>query len=72
MNATVRLIEREDKAGIFLTQLLHLPPLSCIGERKVINTVAATIQQTEAISPNVEMGSWVEPRDKHARPLLEG
>ncbi|MCM3601898.1 hypothetical protein M3175_14250 [Robertmurraya korlensis] len=50
MNVTVRLIEREDKAGIFLTQLSHLPPWSCIGEVIVINTVAATIQQNEAIS----------------------
>jgi hypothetical protein len=41
-----RLTEREDKAGIFLTQQFHLPPWSCIGEVIVISTVAATIQQT--------------------------
>ncbi|MGG7620875.1 hypothetical protein [Bacillus coreaensis] len=50
MSATERLTERGDKAGIFLTQLLHLPPWSCIGEMTVINTVAATIQHNEAIS----------------------
>ncbi|MCM3601899.1 hypothetical protein M3175_14255 [Robertmurraya korlensis] len=50
MSETERLTERGDKAGIFLTQLSHLPPWSSIGEVTVINTVAATIQQNEAIS----------------------
>jgi hypothetical protein len=46
MSATERFIEREDKAGSFLTQRLHLPPWSRIGEVIVISTVAATIQQS--------------------------
>jgi hypothetical protein len=46
MSATERFIEREDKAGIFLTQQFHLPPWSRIDEIIVFNTVAATIQQT--------------------------
>ncbi len=70
MSATERLTERGDKAGIFLTLQLHLPPWSSIGERKVINTVAATIQQTKAISPSVEVGSWVEPRENTLVPFL--
>jgi hypothetical protein len=66
-----RLTEREDKAGIFLTQQFHLPPWSRIDEIIVFNTVDATIQQNEA-TRYFRVGSWVEPRDKHTRPLSEG